>query len=83
METLLADQSTADDKIITPPGAVPRSRPTGGAARLCGAIAVASRRPRPATVGRPLGGPQLPRRRGYTAIVAVELLAPVTRDASA
>jgi hypothetical protein len=40
METLLADQSTADDKIITPPGAVPRSRPTGGAARLCGAIAV-------------------------------------------
>ena len=70
METLLINQTTADDKIITPSWNLLFSQPVGGrnvsAVRSLSGDSSRSRWPRPATEGRRSGGPQIPCLRGHT-----------------
>lgn len=69
METLLPEQTTAGNKMITPSRSLRFSQPEGGrylqAVRAQSGDSCRYRWPRPATEGRPPGGPQFPRLRTH------------------
>jgi hypothetical protein len=86
LETLLAESTTAGNKMIASSQCLLLSQPLGGRNVFCGrylAIPVAHEGPRPATEGRRSGGPQFPHLRAHTAVITAGVHDLVTRDASA
>jgi hypothetical protein len=86
METLLSRQTTADDKMIPPSRCLLHSQSAGGrnvsAVRSLSSDSSSSRRPQPATEGRPVGGPQLPRLHDHTGTITAGVIhfSPSSRD---
>jgi len=86
MEALLSTQTTVFDKIVLPSWSLLLPQLTGGgylpAVRSLSGESSRSEGPRPATEGRPVGGPQLARRCDHTVVVITGVDDLVTRDAS-